>query len=153
VTPADLAHVWKRQYVGREAPWREGAPPQREHLGEWVLEQARGAKFNLVELARMLQRQKRAGQRVPIAERSALSYYLTGEILRALAEANGDPELATRALGREEDLMTRVRGRVAKVFTLLTETDSDLAAVRARFAKLPAGYEDTLERAWASSRS
>jgi DNA-binding NtrC family response regulator len=151
VRTSDLAHVWKRQHIGRAAPWNEGAAPVRDRLGEWVLDQARGARFNLVELARILQRQKRAGQRVPIAERSALSYYLTGEILRALAGARGDGAFAAQALGREDDLASRLRGRIGKVEEALRGADT-LADARERFAKLPAGYESALEDAWSALR-
>jgi transcriptional regulator with AAA-type ATPase domain len=70
VTMRDLAHVWKRQHVGQSAPWHEGALPAHDQVGQWVVEQARATRFNLVELARLLQRQKRAGQSVPVAERS-----------------------------------------------------------------------------------
>jgi DNA-binding NtrC family response regulator len=152
ITPADLAHVWKRQYVGREAPWSDSGAPARDRLGEWVLQQARLARFNLVELARLLLRQKRAGQRVPVAERSALSYYLTGEILRALAASGGDREQAVRALAREDDLCARVRSRVQKTAEALAASGS-LEAARQRFAKLPAGYESALEEAWRSARA
>ncbi len=145
----DLAHVWKRQYVGREAPWSAGAAPAREQLGAWVLEQARQTRFNLVELARLLQRQKRAGQRVPVAERSALSYYLAGEMLRALAESGGDVERATEVIAREDELRGRVRSRVRKAAEALAGCDS-LEAARRRFAKLPAGYEAALEAAWSA---
>jgi len=151
VTPADLAHVWKRQYVGREAPWSGGGTPARERLGEWVLDQARQTRFNLVELTRLLQRQKRAGQRVPVAERSALSYYLTGEILKALAAAAGEPEAAARELAREEDLLARMRGRVQKTVEALAACDS-LDDARQRFVKVPAGYETALEQAWRGAR-
>jgi transcriptional regulator with GAF, ATPase, and Fis domain len=147
VSLADLAHVWKRQYVGRGAPWSEGGLPARGQLGEWVIDQARAAKFNLVELARLLQRQKRAGHGVPLAERSALSYYLTGEILRALAEHRGDVAAAAAALGRDEDLSRRVMGRVQKVADAIGAA-KDEEALRVRFAKLPAGYEEALSAAW-----
>jgi transcriptional regulator with GAF, ATPase, and Fis domain len=151
ITPADLAHVWKRQYVGREAPWTDGAPAARGDLGDWVLEQARQTKFNLVELSRLLQRQKRAGQRVPVAERSALSYYLTGEILRALAESGGDTNAAIHALAREEELRVKVRARVRKVAESLTSSDS-IEDARGHFTKIPAGYESSLEEAWRHMR-
>jgi hypothetical protein len=116
-----------------------------------VLEQARLARFNLVELARLLQRQKRAGQRVPVAERSALSYYLTGEILRALGASRGDREQAVRALAREDDLCVRVRSRVQKTAEALASSGS-LEAARRRFTKLPGGYEQALEEAWRGTR-
>jgi transcriptional regulator with GAF, ATPase, and Fis domain len=147
VTPAALAHVWKRQYVGKDAPGTAGERPARERLGGWVLEQARQKRFNLVELARLLARQKRAGQRVPVAERSALTYYLTGEILRALATAGGDMDRAAFALAGEDDLRPRAAGRVRKVAEALAASATAEAA-RARFGKLPAGYEQALEEAW-----
>ncbi|MEO5617310.1 MAG: hypothetical protein ABIS67_06035, partial [Candidatus Eisenbacteria bacterium] len=113
----------------------------------WALEQARAARFNLIEAARRLAKQKRAGQDVPITERSALSYYVVGEILNALADAGGDTRRATSVIASDEDLESRVAPRVAKVAEALRQSGGDPAKARRRFAKLPAGYEDALARA------
>jgi transcriptional regulator with GAF, ATPase, and Fis domain len=139
-----LDQVWRRQHPGEEPPWRETARPARDQMGEWVLEQARAARFNLIDAARALKRRKRAGQLVPLHERSALSYYLTGEILRALAACGGDPEAAARHIAGDEELVERVRGRVRKVFEALR---ADNGSPGKSFSKLPAGYEDALQRA------
>jgi transcriptional regulator with GAF, ATPase, and Fis domain len=147
VTMGGLAHVWKRQHVGQAVPWNEGALPARDQIGEWVIQQARATRFNLVELSRLLQRQKRAGQSVPVAERSALSYYLTGEILRVLAEQDGDAEATARVIGHDEDLTAKVRSRVLKVAETLAQVAGDDEALRRKFGKLPAGYEEALSAA------
>ena len=147
VTIADLEAVWRRQHAGTPVPWRAGAADAgRGRLGEWALEQARAARFNLIEAARQLQRRKRAGQAVPITERSALSYYVAGEILRALAES-GDPGEAARRVAGGDDLLDRVTPRVSRMIETLRACRGDRAATRRRFAKLPAEYVDLLERA------
>ena len=143
----DLAHVWKRQHPGEPAPWSGGSGEPPGRLGSWVLEQARAARFNLIELARDLQRRKRAGRRVPLTERSALSYYVSGEILRALAEAGGDAEAAARAVAGDPALEARVLSRVHRVCELLRASSGGPETLRRRFGKLPAGYEDALESA------
>jgi transcriptional regulator with GAF, ATPase, and Fis domain len=148
VTLEVLEQVWRRQHPGEEIPWRTGAgAPQRGRTGDWVLEHLRAARFNLVEAARLLQRRKRAGQPVPLAERSALSYYLTGEILSALVHCRGDAAAAARELAGDEDLAPRVVARVRKVCDALRGARGEPAALRRRFAKLPAGYEAALEGA------
>jgi hypothetical protein len=86
-----------------------------------------------------------------VAERSALSYYLTGEILRALAESGGDTNAAIHALAREEELRVKVRARVRKVAESLTSSDS-IEDARGHFTKIPAGYESSLEEAWRHMR-
>ena len=67
----DLEQVWKRQHGGERPPWEAQASVPADGLGTWVIEQARAARFNLIEAARALQKRKRHGERVPIAERSA----------------------------------------------------------------------------------
>ena len=143
VTLEDLDQVWSRQHPGVEPPWR-GAP--RGQLGEWALAQARAARFNLVEATRALQRRKRAGQGVPIAERSALSYYLTGEILKALVAAGGDLEAAAQAIAGEEDPEARVMPRVRKLWEGLAAAEGP-AALKRQFAKLPSDYDEALAKA------
>jgi transcriptional regulator with GAF, ATPase, and Fis domain len=145
ITIEDLDHVWRRQHGGEEPPWRNAA---RGQLGEWVLEQARASRFNLVEATRALQRRRRRGQAVPLAERSALSYYLTGEILEALVAANGDPEKAARAIAGDDDLVDRVAPRVRKVCEAL-EAAGGRAGLQRVFGKLPGGYDEALTRAHA----
>ena len=149
VTLADLEAVWRRQHGAAEpVPWRaSGAVAGRGRLGEWVLGQARAQRFNLVEVARRLRRSQRAGQTVPLIERSALSYYVAGEILRALAEGDGDAGAAARRVAGDEDLLGRVTPRVTRLIEALRACRGDLAAARRRFAKLPAEYEPMLERA------
>ena len=139
----DLEQVWKRQHGGERPPWEAQASVPADGLGTWVIEQARAARFNLIEAARALQKRKRHGERVPIAERSALSYYLTGEILRSLAEHSGNAEAAAASIAGDEDLARRLVARVRKVREALAESD-DMAALKRRLAKLPAGYEDAL---------
>ena len=148
VTLEDLEHVWSRQHPGAAAPWR-GAP--RGQLGEWVLEEVRAARFNLVEATRALQRRRRAGQAVPIAERSALAYYLTGEILKALVASEGEEVAAARVIGGSEEAAERVLSRVRKVREALAAAEGPAALGRA-FGKLPAGYEEALHRAHALAR-
>jgi len=145
VTLEDLEAVWRRQHGEEPAPWHGGAA-DRGRLGEWVLEQARAQRFNLIEAARQIQRRKRAGQPAPLTERSALSYYVTGEILRALAESEFDAAAAARRVAGDEDLLARVTPRVTKVVEALRACRGNPAAARRRFAKLPAGYEPVLER-------
>jgi hypothetical protein len=113
-----------------------------------VLERARTHHFNLIEAARSLQREKRAGKDVPVCERSALTYYLTGEILRALVAADGDVEAATLAIASGRELAPRAAARVRRVAEALRGPGGS-AATRRRFAKLPAGYERVLEQALA----
>ena len=143
----DLDHVWRRQHPGEEPPWRGGPPAGRGALGDWVLEQARASRFNLVEASRLLRRRSRSGQSVPLTERSALAYYLTGEILRALVTAGGDVNAAARAVAGEEDLVPRVATRVQKVREGILAAGGDREAVRGRFAKLPSDYSGVLEQA------
>ena len=149
VTLAELEQVWRRQHPDEELPWDGPAVAPRGRLGDWVLDHVRAARFNLIEAARLLKRRKRAGQTVPLTERSALSYYLTGEILRALVESEGDPYAAARDLAGDDELVPRVAGRVRKVCETLRGARGDVAGVRRRFAKLPAGYEVVLKRATA----
>jgi transcriptional regulator with GAF, ATPase, and Fis domain len=145
ITLDDLDAVWRLQHGGEAPPWESGGAKRRGQLGDWVLERAREARFNLLEAESDLKRRKRSGQTIPLTERSALAYYLTGEILRALADAGGDEDKATTAVAGREGLERRVSPRVAKVADALRAArDHDL---RRRFAKLPAGYEDVLVRA------
>ena len=145
VTLADLERVWRRQHGGAP-PWREApAATPRGRLGAWVLAQARAHRFNLIEAARRLQREKRAGRDVPISERSALTYYLTGEILEALVAERGDVEAAARAIASDDELVPRAAARVRRVVAALH--DGGVAAARRRFTKLPAGYERALDQA------
>jgi len=143
VTLDDLDQVWSRQHPDGEPPWRGAA---RGRLGTWALEQARAARFNLVEATRALKRRKRAGQAVPIAERSALSYYLTGEILKALVEAEGDVDAAAQAIAGDEDLASQVLPRVRKLWETLAASEGP-AALKRQFGKLPSDYEETLAQA------
>src|SRR5262249_25235332 len=146
ITREDLDHVWRRQHGGEEPPWSCSSKAPRGRLGDWVVEQARAAQFNLIHAARALQRRKRSGQPVPLTERSALSYYLAGEILRALGEAEGDVGDAARNVGGNEELVPRVLPRVQRVCEVLCQPGGE-ASVKRSFAKLPAGYEDILMRA------
>jgi transcriptional regulator with GAF, ATPase, and Fis domain len=148
ITLADVEAVWRRQHPHESPPWQGSAPEHaRGRLGTWALEQARAARFNLIEAARLLARRKRAGQAVPITERSALSYYVVGEILNALADARGDTAAATTAIASDQELEARVAPRVAKVAAALRASGGDPARARRRFGKLPAGYEEALARA------
>ncbi len=146
ITREDLDHVWRRQHGGQDPPWSGAARTSRGRLGDWVLVQARAARFNLIEAARLLQRRKRSGQAVPLTERSALSYYLVGEILRALVEAEGDAEEAARAVAGSEDLVARIVPRVNKICEVLRGVRG-AAGLKHAFSKLPAGYEEILLRA------
>ena len=146
ITRDDLDHVWRRQHGGQDPPWSGASRTSRGRLGDWVLVQARAARFNLIEAARLLQRRKRSGQSVPLTERSALSYYLVGEILRALVEAEGDADEAARAVAGCEDLVARIVPRVNKICEVLRGV-RDEANLRHSFSKLPAGYEEILFRA------
>jgi hypothetical protein len=142
----DLEQVWRRQY-GEAPPWAGGAAaPSRARLGIWALEQARASRFNLIEAARRLAKDKRAGRPVPIAERSALAYYVTGEILRALVDAGGDAAAAARSLAGDPDLEPRVASRVQRVVEALRASES-AASARRRFGKLPGEYAAAVERA------
>ena len=147
ITLDDLGHVWRRQHPGEEPPWHGAAPPSRGRLGDWVLEQARASRFNLVEASRLLQRRSRAGHSVPLTERSALAYYLTGEILRAFVTAKGDVDAAARAVAGEDDLVPRVATRIMKVREGILAARGDREALRGRFAKLPSDYSGVLEQA------
>ncbi|MBI1796033.1 MAG: sigma-54-dependent Fis family transcriptional regulator [Candidatus Eisenbacteria bacterium] len=146
ITREDLDHVWRRQHGGEDPPWSGASRAPRGRLGEWVLAQARAARFNLIEAARVLQRRKRSGQAVPLTERSALSYYLVGEVLRALVESEGDAEAAAREVAGSEDLTPKVLSRVHKVIEVLRATRGE-ENLKHCFGKLPAGYEDILQRA------
>jgi len=143
----DLEVVWRRQHPGEPVPWQGGTGAPRGRLGDWVLERARESRFNLIEASRQLRRRKRAGQPAPLTERSALSYYVTGEILKALVDAGGDADAAARAIAGDEDLVPRVAARVSKIIDVLRAADGDRATMRRRFGKLPSGYETVLERA------
>jgi hypothetical protein len=83
---------------------------------------------------------------VPLTERSALSYYLVGEILRALVEAEGDAAKAARAVAGSEELEGRIAPRVNKICDVLRGVRGE-AALKHSFSKLPAGYEEILLRA------
>jgi transcriptional regulator with GAF, ATPase, and Fis domain len=146
ITRDDLDHVWRRQHAGEDPPWSGASRAPRGRLGDWVLVQARAARFNLIEAARLLQRRKRSGQGVPLTERSALSYYLVGEILRGLVESEGEPEAAARSVAGNEELVARVAPRVKKVCDALRAARTE-AELKRSFAKLPSGYEDILQRA------
>ncbi len=143
ITRDDLDDVWRRQHGGQDPPWSGVTRTTRGRLGDWVLVQARAAHFNLIEAARRLKRRKRSGQAVPLTERSALTYYLVGEILRALVEAEGDVEEAARAVAGDEELVASVVPRVKKVCDILRQMRGE-ADLKHSFAKLPAGYEEIL---------
>jgi transcriptional regulator with GAF, ATPase, and Fis domain len=153
ITAEHLGRVWARQHPGQAPPW-EGAPSAARHdLGAWTLQQARISRFNLVEAERRLRReQKRTGSRnaVPLAERSALAYYLQGEMLRALASHEGNVQAAAREIAGDEDLMPRVSARMAKLVEELRACGAGGNgddALRRRFAKLPRGYMEALVEA------
>ena len=146
ITRDDVDHVWRRQHGGQDPPWSGMVRTSRGRLGDWVLVQARTARFNLIEAARLLQRRKKSGQSVPLTERSALSYYLVGEILRALVEAEGDAAKAARAVAGSEELEERIAPRVNKICEVLRGVRGE-ANLRHSFSKLPAGYEEILLRA------
>jgi hypothetical protein len=146
VTLSDFEAVWRRQH-GDEAPPPRAGVPGRGHLGAWVLEQARAHDFNLIEAARRLRREERAGRPAPLTERSALSYYVTGEILRALAANGGDAGAAARSVAGDAASERRVAARVARLIDALRECRGDAAAARRHFTKLPAEYESALEQA------
>ncbi len=147
ITREDLDHVWRRQHGGEDPPWSGSSRAPRGRLGDWVLEQARAAQFNLIQAERSLQRRKRSGQGVPLTERSALTYYLGGEILRALVESEGDSEAAARSVAGSEELVPRVLPRVLKICEVLRRPGGE-TSLKQSFAKLPAGYEDILMRAY-----
>jgi transcriptional regulator with GAF, ATPase, and Fis domain len=146
VTCADVGAVWRRQHGAEPAP-AQAHGAGRGHLGAWALEKARAHRFNLVEAARGLRREERAGRPVPLSERSALSYYVTGEILRALAASSGDPGAAARAVAGSEELVPRIAARVGRLIEALRACDGDMAAARRRFAKLPDEYDSALKTA------
>jgi transcriptional regulator with GAF, ATPase, and Fis domain len=146
ITRDDLDDVWRRQHGGQDPPWLGATRTSRGRLGDWVLLQARASRFNLIEASRRLKRLKRTGQSVPLTERSALSYYLVGEILRALIEAEGDVDAAARAVAGDEELVAGVASRVKKICEMLTQIRSD-ADLKHSFSKLPSGYEEILLRA------
>ena len=146
ITREDVDTVWRRQHGGQEAPWSGASGNSRTprgRLGDWVLVQARAARFNLIEAARILRLRKRSGQPVPLTERSALSYYMVGEILRALVEAEGDEAKAAYALAGSDELVARIAPRVTKISEALRAARGE-ASLRQSFAKLPAGYEEIL---------
>jgi transcriptional regulator with GAF, ATPase, and Fis domain len=143
ITRDDLDDVWRRQHGGQDPPWSAVTRTTRGRLGDWVLVQARAAHFNLIEAARRLKRRKRSGQAVPLTERSALTYYLVGEILRALVEAEGDVDEAARAVAGDDELVASVAPRVKKVCDILRQMRGE-ADLKHSFAKLPAGYEEIL---------
>ena len=146
ITREDLDQVWRRQHAGEEPPWSGTSRAPRGRLGDWVLVQVRAANFNLIEAARLLRRRKRTGQAVPLTERSALGYYLVGETLRLLVEAEGDTEAAALAVAGSEEALPRVLPRVQRVVEAVrtARTEADL---KRTFIKLPAGYEEILQRA------
>src|SRR5262249_41801330 len=117
----------------------------RGRVGAWVLEQSRAARFNLIAAARELQRRRRGGHPPPVAERSALAYYLTGEVLPAVSEAGGDQGAAARSVAREPDLVPRVTPRVRRVCEALRAADGDAGSLKRAFGKLPAEYLPLLE--------
>ena len=142
-----LDQVWRRQHAGEPCPWHRAEPVRasRGRLGAWVLEQSRAARFNLISAARDLQRLRRGGQPPPVSERSALAYYLTGEILRALIDADGDQDAAARSLALEPELVPRVAPRVRRVCESLRAAGGDPASLKRAFGKLPAEYLELLE--------
>ncbi|TMQ74204.1 MAG: sigma-54-dependent Fis family transcriptional regulator [Candidatus Eisenbacteria bacterium] len=146
ITREDLDQVWRRQHAGEDPPWSGTSRAPRGRLGEWVLVQVRAARFNVIEAARLLQRRKRSGQAVPLTERSALSYYMIGETLRLLVEAEGDTAAAARAVAGCEELLPRVLPRVQKVADALRAAHAE-DELKHIFVKLPAGYEEILQRA------
>jgi len=146
ITLEDLEQVWRRQRGG-EPPWRNATHAAPGHLGAWVLDQLRATRFNLIAAERELRRRRRGGQATPLGERSALAYYLNGEILRALIEADGDRAAAARALAGDADLAERVAPRVNKVVEALRAAGGNRARLERTFAKLPADYTSLLEPA------
>jgi transcriptional regulator with GAF, ATPase, and Fis domain len=147
----DLRRVWRRQHAGEPMPGEEsgalGAGAAGGALGAWVLEQVRRARFNLIAAARELQRRKRAGHATPLTERSALAYYLSGEILRALIESAGDEDAAARSLAADPELVPRVAQRVSRACDALRSANGDLPSLRRAFGKLPAEYQPLLAEA------
>jgi DNA-binding NtrC family response regulator len=146
ITLEHLEQVWRRQRGG-EPPWRDEAHAASGHLGAWVLGQLRATRFNLIAAERELRRKRKGGRATPLGERSALAYYLNGEILRALVEADGDRKAAARALAGDAELAERVAPRVDKVCEVLRAAGANRARLEKTFAKLPAEYTGLLEPA------
>ncbi|MBI1799505.1 MAG: sigma-54-dependent Fis family transcriptional regulator [Candidatus Eisenbacteria bacterium] len=148
VALADLEHVWGRQHAGESFPWQGVDRESRESrgpLGPWVLEQARAARFNLIAAARDLKRRRSGNRPAPLTERAALAYYLTGEILRALADTEGDEHAAARRVALDPALVGRVEPRVRRVCEALRAAGGDPARLRRAFGKLPAEYHALLD--------
>jgi transcriptional regulator with GAF, ATPase, and Fis domain len=146
ITLEHLEQVWRRQRGG-EPPWRSATQAGPGHLGGWVLGQLRATRFNLIAAERELRRRRHGGRATPLGERSALTYYLNGEILRALVEADGDREVAARALAGNAELAERVAPRVNKVCEALRAAGTSRSRLERAFAKLPADYAGLLEPA------
>jgi DNA-binding NtrC family response regulator len=70
----DLERAWRKQNAG-EPPWLAGAAAPAGSIGSWVLASRPAHRFNLLLAEQVLRRKARSGATVPLAERSALSYY------------------------------------------------------------------------------
>ncbi len=154
ITMGHLERIWRRHHKDEPPPWEAAPKATRQDLGSWVLHQVRAARFNLVEAERRLRREQwRAGKReaVPLCERSALGYYLQGEMLRALVDCEGDADqAASRLVADDEDLAPRVKPRLTKLVDELRAAAASGArgeALERQFGKLPRVYADALHQA------
>jgi DNA-binding NtrC family response regulator len=97
------------------APPAVGAQAAVEDVGEWVVEQLRSHRFNLLAAARHLQERRRLGARrevVPVFDRGALDYYLCGEFFRRLVERAFRMEPVVAEIAGSNALVPRVRRKV-----------------------------------------
>jgi transcriptional regulator with GAF, ATPase, and Fis domain len=133
----------------------EGDGKSGHSVGAWVLDQLRLYHFNLALAERMLASRRRdAGnpRTVPVCSRSALTYYLQGECLRALAVDRGNVDAALLRLAGEPALVPRVRGKAARIMRSAHQAidgggstpTQRMIALRKAFAKVPPEYQPDL---------
>ncbi len=141
------------------APGSNGAMPAEtaavKDVGGWVLGELRRYYFNLALAERMLDKQRRAAadrRSVPVYSRSGLTYYLQGECIRSLLQARFDRAAAALRIAEDDESLPRVRGKLDGFADGALETlkgggssaNARLLALRSRFSKLPACYQDDL---------
>jgi transcriptional regulator with GAF, ATPase, and Fis domain len=130
---------------------------RRDEIGAWVLAELRGFHFNVALAEKMLVARRLSGRNrraVPVFSRSGLTYYLQGEAIRALAEAEWNVGAAADRLAADPVLVPKVRQRVERIhagaLAILRRGGKSAArrllALKKAFAKMPVAYAGDLER-------
>jgi transcriptional regulator with GAF, ATPase, and Fis domain len=151
---SDLGRILRRPATAGPT----AAPPKRgeQSMGHWVLTHLRMHGFNVASAGRTLKvaQAEEGTNDAPVADRTTLTYYFQGECLRAFCDADFDVERAAKSLAGGPHLVGVVERRLRSLLKMLAaaaQADGGIARARSaaerRLPKLPATYQDYLDRA------